>query len=124
MANFPAFASYPVPTIVQLSKANTARDGSGAVVYASVNAPNGYRVDQIIYQAVTNNAAGTLRRFVAGVLANEIPTTATTPSGTVAAAQYTETFINPPLILSPGTPLGFCTNNAEPWSVVILAAAL
>lgn len=120
MSEFAAFASVPATDWVQISTANTARDGTGTIGAMSAAPAAGRRVDTIEICATATTTAGMIRMFVhdgtSYALLREIPVAAIIPSGTVAA-WYTK-LSNLAIILKSGWSLRFSTHNAETFNVV------
>lgn len=120
MSEFAAFASVPATAQVQISAANTARDGTGAIGTLITAPAAGTRVDTIEICAAGNTTAGMIRMFIhdgtSYALLREIPVAAITPSATVAA-WYTK-LSNLAIILKSGWSLRFSTHNAETFNVV------
>jgi hypothetical protein len=124
----PACAQSPMLTTVQMSTANTNRDGTGTLSALVAAGPSGSLIDWIGFKATVTIANGTVRIFHVDssgnkYLIDEVVTSSTTPSGTAASANYTW---YPPSGTSLGLPSGdslaFCTNNAETWNVTVSGA--
>lgn len=107
MALSPQYAATPVIGIAQVSQANTARDGTGTLGTTIMNvltgSANGTRIRRIEVQATGATAAGMVRLFLHDGtntrLFLEVPITAITPSGTVAAFTSTYTDMLTPDVL-------------------------
>ncbi len=115
------YASTPRAALGQVSTANTARDGTGTLGTIFTAGSSGSRVDDILIVATGTTTAGMVRLFVHdGTNARlwaEVPVTAVTPSGTVAA--FTSTLLNQALILPNGWSLRASTHNAETFNVIV-----
>lgn len=89
MAAAPAYASTPQTAVVNISAANTNRDGSGTITTLITGAATGTRVDdiEITSAVVTNCSNGVIRLFLHdgtnARLLREVLVVATTPSTTV-----------------------------------------
>ena len=108
-------------TLAQATVANTARDGTGTLVTILTAGTTGSRVDAIAFNAPGTVTAGMLRLFInIGAntrLLDEIPVTATTPSGTVPT--WAVDYIPPtPIVLEAGALLRFAPNNAETFNAI------
>lgn len=126
----PAYASVPLlPDNVQVTAANTNRDGTGTVVAVTTGPSGGVRmgdvIEQVIIQAAGAVTDGMIRFFIshdAGTtkrLIDEIQVAALTPSGTTPAYRNTApdlvgmTFANQNAILYAST------NNAETFNIIV-----
>ena len=119
MASTPQFTGTPRIASVQMTAANTARDGSGTLYTLDTGHANGTLVSWIAFQAITTTSAGTLRIFVNGQLFQEIATQGATPSGTTPAEAHAVVFAFPQqLVLGDGQELQVATNNAETWNAL------
>jgi len=109
---------------VQISTANTNRDGTGTLgtVLTASSTGNGVAVTVVTYIAAVTTTAGMVRLFLDDGsnkrLIAEIAVAAVTPSATVACATGTYT---PPwadgLVIPPGWSLKASTHNAEAINV-------
>jgi hypothetical protein len=124
MATTPQYASTPVNGLVQVSTANTARDGTGALGTLITGAANGTRVDDIRVTAPQTTTAGVIRMFINDGtntrLVDEFLVTAVTPSATVAV--WSLALYNLGIVLQSGWSLRFSTNNAEAFNVTVTRA--
>jgi hypothetical protein len=115
------YASTPRAAVGQVSTANTNRDGTGTLATIFTAGSSGSRVDDILIVATGTTTAGMVRLFVHdGTNARlwaEVPVTAVTPSGTVAA--FTSILLNQALILPNGWSLRASTHNAETFNVIV-----
>lgn len=119
MASTPQFTGTPRIATVQMTAANTARDGTGTLYTLDTGGTNGTLVSWIMFQAITSTSAGTLRIFLNGQLFQEIATQGATPSGTSPAESHVVVFSFPQqLVLGNGQTLQAATNNAETWNVL------
>ena len=124
MSDLAAYASVPATAMVQISTANTNRDGTGTIGTLITAPTAGTRVDDIEICAAGTTTAGVVRMFVHDGtnyrLMREILVTGLTPSTTVAA-WYTK-LANQAIILKSGWSLRFSTNNAETFNIVATRA--
>lgn len=126
MAQTANYVDNPNVGVVQISTANTNRDGTGTLGTAFTPGASGGRIDQLDCQAIATTTAGMLRFFLFDGTNNrlryELPVAAVTPSGTTPAWRATlsadsiaqELF---PIILEAGQELRVSTNNAETFNV-------
>jgi hypothetical protein len=119
----PIFVLTPVQNVVQISTANTARDGTGTIGDGPTAGSNGTRIDRITIEATGTTTAGVVRIFIhngsAYRLWKEVLVTALTPSTTVAAFRSVQS-ANPmlPLLMLPtGYKVAYSTHNAETFNV-------
>jgi hypothetical protein len=120
------YASTPKVGVVQISTANTARDGTGTIGTVFTAGSNGSRIDMIDVQATATTTAGMIRLFVhngtTAFLMAELPVLAVTPSATNPAyGQQLNTntmtqFL--PIMLPTGYSLRASTNNAESFNII------
>jgi hypothetical protein len=91
MASAPKFASTPRLEYLQISTANTNRDGTGTVTSLITGVSAGTKVDKILAKSTGTTTAGMLRFYLSldgGTtkrLITELPVAAVTPSSTAAA---------------------------------------
>lgn len=118
------YASTPRTAVGQATAANTGRDGTGAIATIITAGASGSRIDDITITAVATTTAGMVRLFLHdgtnARLVKEIPVSAITPSGTVAA--FTSSLFNQNLILATGWSLRASTHNAETFNVCVTRA--
>lgn len=121
----PVFALTPRTAIVQISTANTNRDGSGTLGTFFQAGPNGARLDCISIKATGTTTAGMIRLFLtkggSTRLWKEIPVSAITPSGTVAAFEAVVEVSghdDMPMVLEADTIVKVGTHNAETFNVI------
>lgn len=129
MADVPNFVESPRCVVTQISTANTARDGTGAIANVFTAGTNGSRIDLIVVQATGTTTNGMIRFFIhdgtSSSLFDEIAVRAVTPSGTVPAFSFSvgeKGEINNskyPIILPMGYSLRASTNNAETFNVIV-----
>lgn len=117
----PRFVLDPVVGAVEISSANTARDGTGATGSLLIGGTNGTLVELIRVIARGTTTAGMIRLFIVdgssvAFLYDEIPVTAVTPSGTVACFEA-ELIPTKPLVLPQNYELKCSTHNAEMFHV-------
>lgn len=124
MAIVPAYINKPfltAPALVSVANAN--RDGTGTIVTVATAGSAGGRVDRLRIQALGTTTAGMVRLYesvdngVTNRLIAEVPVTAVTPSGSVAA--FTAD-VTTPIILPPNALLRASTNNGESFTVAVL----
>lgn len=120
MSNSANFASTPRREVVDISAANTNRDGTGTIVPALTAGASGARLERIEIKAVGTTTAGMVRAFVkdgggAWKLWREYSVDAITPSATVPSFTTRDDDIAE--ILKPAMQIGFSTHNAEAFSV-------
>lgn len=126
MASTGIYIGKPILGRTQMTAANTNRDGTGTtyLLYTSAQR-DGTRLGFLEFTPVGTIAAGVLRIFTYdGVnyrLWREVQTAAQTPSGTVAATNYTVTFNDTPYVLPSGSSIYVSTHNAEVWNVHLWA---
>ena len=115
------YAATPRAALGQVSTANTARDGTGTLATVFTAGASGSRIVDIVITATGTTTAGMVRLFVHdgtnARLWQEVPVTAVTPSGTVAA--FTSSLLNQALILPNGWSLRASTHNAETFNVLV-----
>ena len=134
MAILAQYTNTPKNSSTQIATANTARDGTGTLGVVYTAGSNGARIDSILIQATATTTAGMIRFFEsidAGTtkrLIGEVPVTAATPSGTVAAfsAQIgngdSSGFMKKGIVLQANAILYAATNNAESFNIIPIIA--
>lgn len=124
MATSAQYASTVRAAAAQVSVANTARNGTGAIVTVFTAGANGSRIDDISIDAIATTTAGVVRLFIndgtTSYLFQEILVTATTPSTTVAV--WNTTLLNQAIIIPSGWSLRASTNNAETFNIIVTRA--
>lgn len=118
------YAATPRAALAQVSTANTNRDGTGTIATVFTAGASGSRIDDIYIVATGTVTAGVIRLFLNdgtnSRLLSETLVTATTPSTTVQAWNYT--LLNQAWILPNGYSLRASTNNAETFNVLVTRA--
>lgn len=129
MATTPNFTSTPRVGSVNVSAANTARDGSGTITTLLIGAAAGTKVTSISAQATVTTAAGMVRIFLStdgGTtwrLFDELAIAAATVSASVKGTRIRASYDD--LILADANHrLGCTTHNAESINVIALAGDL
>ena len=121
MATTPQYASIPKNSAVNISTANTARDGTGTLGTLITGATNGTRVDDIYITARATTTAGMIRMFLSDgtnhYLIAELIVTAVTASATVPA--WSQPIMNQGIVLQSGWSLRFSTEKAESFNIAI-----
>lgn len=125
MAATPSFAATPKLGIVNISTANTNRDGTGTIGTVLSAGASGSRVRGLAVKATGTTTAGMVRIYLhdgtTARLWREIPVSAITPSATVESfGAYLNEATNPelfPLALPSGWSLRASTHNAESFNV-------
>lgn len=118
----PIFSLVARSDVAQVTTANTARDGTGAVVSICAAGTNGTRIDLIRVQAIVTTTAGVVRLFINNGtnirLYKELLIPATTPSTTVEA--YSVNYRpDEPLVLPSGYSLQASTEKTETFNVIV-----
>jgi len=116
------FAATPRVGAVNISTANTNRDGTGTVGTVITAGASGTRIERIRVQATGTTTAGVVRLFLHDGTnfwpLEEILISAVTPSGTVAAFTGSITFGDTrPLTLPASWSIRASTHNAETFCV-------
>lgn len=122
----PIFTDIPNALPVQISTANTNRDGTGTLGTVVTGATDGTRIEALKAVAAVATTAGVIRYFItdaAGAnprLFEERLVTAITPSTTV---KVFEDFwlLDKPIVLASGQLLKAGTNNAEAFNIFAIA---
>lgn len=128
MATTAVFFATPKNGAGDLSLANTNRDGTGTLVDVIAGGTIGTKVERVIVQAKSTTTAGFVRLFLnngtTARLIREVPVTAATPSGTVAAFRQEVDFSNPSqiLVVPNGWKLQAAPQNAETFAVTAIGA--
>lgn len=131
MSASPNFASVPLaPDVIQISTANTNRDGTGTMGTLTTGTSNGVVIEQITVTATGTTTAGMLRFFLSidggstRRLIDEVLVTAQTPSGTARAFTVVVDDLTGLVLQGTNTILYVSTNNAETFNVVAQKAGL
>lgn len=121
MATQAQFVTTPQSAQVQISVANTARDGTGTLGTLYTAPATGTRVDDLYIKATGTTTAGMVRMFVSDGtnhrLVDEFAVSPITPSSTVASWSYRATNLG--IVLESGWSLRFSTHNGEVFNVVM-----
>jgi hypothetical protein len=125
MAIDPAFAATPRSSSGLLSTANTNRDGSGTLVDLFTAGTVGSKISEVNITAIATTTAGMVRLYIYdgtnNRLLKEIPVSAVTPSGTVAA--WAATPWEPShLVLPANYKLKGSTHQAESFHAIVFGA--
>ena len=120
MSASPVFVGTPRTAMVQISTANTARDGSGTVATVWSAGASGSRIDRVKIMGVGTVTGGMVRLFLNDGtntrLLDERPIAATTPSATVPGF-IDEIPFPDGLVIQSGWSLKAATHNAETFNV-------
>jgi hypothetical protein len=127
MALEPAFAVTPRIGAVNVSTANTNRDGTGTVATLITGAATGTRIAEIVVQARVTTTAGMVRIFLYDGTTyrffDEVAIAAATASASVKATRVSTLYSN--LVLPNASwSLVVSTHNAESMDVTALGADL
>jgi hypothetical protein len=127
MATTPSFAVTPRIGLVQVTAANTARDGTGTIATVLTGVASGTKVNEVVIHATVTTTAGMVRLFLHdgtnARLFDEIPIAAVTVSSTNPAVRHSRTYGN--LVLpSTSWSLRASTEKAEVMNVMAFAADL
>jgi hypothetical protein len=124
MATQAQYAATPRGAFVQVSTANTNRDGTGTIATVFTSGSNGSRVDDIWIVGTGTTTAGVVRLFVNdgtnSRLWQEVMVTAITPS--VSVQVFNTALYNQALILPNGWSLRASTQIAETFNVIVSRA--
>lgn len=127
MATDPQFATTPARVVVQVTTANTARDGSGTPVTILTAGSSGTRVTSVDVVATGTTTAGVVRLFVHdgsnARLLDEILVPAISPSATVKVFRARLDY-PAPFVIPSGSSLRATTNNTETFNIHVEAASL
>lgn len=131
MSSTPNFASTPLaPDLIQVSTANTNRDGTGTLVTLTTGTTDGVVIEQVSITATGTTTAGMIRFFLSingGTdkrLINEVIVTAVTPSGTAQAFSVYAPALEGLVLLTTSTILYASTNNAETFNILAQKSGL
>lgn len=130
MSGQPAFASVPLlPDSVQVTVANTNRDGTGTLVALTTGPTGGVRlgdvIEQVIIQAAGVVSDGMIRFFLSkdgGTtkrLVDEVQVSSLTPSGTTPAFRNTAPDLVGMVLANDQAILYAATNNAETFNIIV-----
>lgn len=124
----PGFGPLSAVDLVQISAANTNRDGTGTIVDVKTAGARGSSVSTVGIAAVGTTTVGFIRFFLHNGTAwrlldgGEVAVSAITPSGSIAAFTATWTPANAPLLIPTGWKLGAATHNAETFNLIAKSA--
>ena len=125
MASTAQFASIPKVGIVNISTANTNRDGTGTIGTVFTAGTSGSRIDKISIQARATTTSGMVRLFIhdgsISFLFKEVPIIAITPAASVPAFQFSlsqEIDAVLPIVLPNGYSLRASTEKAESFNII------
>lgn len=128
MASAPIFAATPKLGIVQITTANTARDGTGTLATLYTAGSSGSLIYKIQIVATGTTTANVVRLFVTDTgganprMIEEIIVPAITPSTTVRVFEYVLVYPqNNPLVLQSGMLLKGSTNATETYNAFTFA---
>lgn len=127
MALNPQFAATPRIASVNVSTANTNRDGTGTIATLITGVSTGTRIFEVVVKARVTTTAGMIRLFLHDGtnfwFFDEIPIAAATVSGTVQSTRVSTRYDN--LVLPNSSwSLRVSTHNAESADVIALGADL
>ena len=124
MSTAAQYASTVTTAAVQVTTANTARDGTGTIVTVVTAAASGTRIDDIYMVGTGTTTAGVIRLFVHdgtnARLLSETLVTAITPSTTVQV--WSNTLLSQAIVLKTGYSLRASTNNTETFNIIVTRA--
>lgn len=124
MSTAAQYASTVTGVAVQVTTANTNRDGTGTIVTVLTAAASGTRIDDIYMVATGTTTAGVIRLFVHdgtnARLLSETLVTAVTPSTTVQV--WSNTLLSQAIVLKTGYSLRASTNNTETFNIIVTRA--
>jgi hypothetical protein len=117
----PRFVTDSIVGVVQVSTANTNRDGTGTIATVVTASSQGTLIELVRVVATGTTTAGVVRLYIHdganSRLYEEILVTAITPSTTTAV--YEAEFVpTKPLVLPTGYSLRASTHNAETFNVI------
>lgn len=125
MSSAPAFFSNPVTAAIQISTANTARDGTGTIATLITGVAAGTLVDDLVLCAAGTVTNGVIRLWLHdgtnARLIREILVTSTVPSATVAAWQMLLSDLGI-ILANTSWSLRVSTHNAEVFNIAITRA--
>jgi hypothetical protein len=118
----PIFTKVPNVGLGQISAANTNRDGTGTLVSIFTAGSEGSYIEGCVITATVTTTAGMVRFYAYDGSNNrlilEVPVTAITPSGTVAAFTATPTLFDG-FPLPTGWIIKASTHNAETFNIIM-----
>jgi hypothetical protein len=114
----PIFTLTPIVAVVQISTANTNRDGTGTMGTLLTGATDGTRIEAIKIKATGTTTAGMVRIFYYDGtnvrLLGEVPIAAVTPSATLPAYEATIPF---KMVVPSAKEIRVSTEKAETFNV-------
>jgi hypothetical protein len=125
MATTANYANTPRTAFVQVTTANTNRDGTGTIATVITGGSSGSRVDDFSIVATGTTTANVIRLFLNdgtnSRLLREIIVPAITPSTTVPV--FTASFVEQAILLATSSwSLRASTNNAETYNIIVTRA--
>lgn len=122
----PIFTLTPIIGKVNISTANTNRDGTGTISTVVTGGTNGTRISRITIIATATTTAGMVRLYIgddAGTpvisLWKEIPIAAATPSASAATFIYIINLTSESALIIPASyTLRASTHNAESFNII------
>jgi hypothetical protein len=124
MSTAAQYASTVTTAAVQVTTANTARDGTGTIATVLTAGASGTRIDDIYMVGTGTTTAGVIRLFVHdgtnARLLSETLVTAITPSTTVQV--WSNTLLSQGIVLKTGYSLRASTQIAETFNIIVTRA--
>lgn len=121
MSALPQYVGTPKSPSVNISTANTNRDGVTGVYGNLMTAgASGSRIDRINITAIGTTTAGMIRLFLGTALIEEIPVSPVTP-GAATPAWTADVDFEKGLIMQAGAVLKANTNNAEAFNLTVIS---
>jgi hypothetical protein len=124
MSTAAQYASTVTTAAVQVTTANTNRDGTGTIATVLTAGASGSRIDDIYMVATGTTTAGVIRLFVHdgtnARLLSETLVTAITPSTTVQV--WSNTLLSQGIVLKTGYSLRASTQIAETFNIIVTRA--
>jgi hypothetical protein len=128
MSSAAQYASTVTSAAVQVTTANTARDGTGTLgttlITVLTAGASGTRIDDIYMVGTGTTTAGVIRLFVFDGtntrLLSETLVTAITPSTTLPV--WNNVLLNQGIVLKTGYALRATTNNTETFNIIVTRA--
>ncbi|WP_299016810.1 hypothetical protein [uncultured Caulobacter sp.] len=131
MATTPNYAATPLPPdIVQLTAANTNRDGTGTMVKVATGTASGIVTEQLRVTATGNTTSGMIRFFLSlnggtsKFFLTEAAVLGATPSGTAPAFTTVVDALTGLTLQGTTTELYAATHNAETFNIIHHKAGL
>lgn len=120
VTNYPIFVQAPKHAVVQVSTANTNRDGTGTIATVITGGTNATRIQKIRAKAIATSTAGMVRIYhTSGAnirLIHEFIVTAITAAAAVKTWED-ELFFPEGFFLNSGDKIEASTHNAETFNV-------